>query len=912
MALRKEQVLLLVTAVLLGLLAWMSKSESEAERAARARVESYERLTVPPRVMGDVTSIAAAEVRDPFLKPTRTVPLPPLDLPELAAPPLPRLPIVAPPLRLGPGVAQWHELRIDPDAYPVVLKPDTTAPATSDVGNEGGDPNAAVASDPSAWQLAYDKLETTDGREYWGQILGGDARFERGSSSDDDPLAIRVPFRNSITMRRIDPETGKVIVGEQVFEPTQVQRVLFANTIQNRIALARRRIPPGDAGLRDRERLVARLLGTEGQYAEALDEAESQARAITKIAPAERRGWELMLEVYARTGQFEKQMALFEEMANGPFTSAPFVARERGVLHAHLGLLEDAENYLREAVRKDGNDPRNSLALSRYLSERGRDVEALEMARLARRSLAPSHGEALRFSTLFQLARAALATGQHELASRTTDEASAVASAENLLLLRGAVELAKGNADAARASFVAASASLPDSVMALVGAGVCSFRAKDWDGAYAAFQRAADRDPLERHLALAAQGFMLMLVRDGSGVADAVSRLEQARRMAPLDPYVLYLLGRGYRLAKRYSEAREVLDACLRERFDFVEAAIELARTELEEARLSPAEGFALLENAERLAARACLEEASRAKQHLYPEMLGIVRYHLRKNDRARTAFELSQDWKGDVHAKLWLALLRNRLGHTEEAIAMLRDTSQFIKDPTDPLKVWAESTRKWLSYHRGKRLVKDDFEAQAKHWTVKRNGQNKIRWIFGDGALAVRGEANRELPCYTRYVLDRAGEFVRVALDANFGKTTGARIFLRVSDEREGGRKGPSSTIDARVGFDGRRPFAYLRRGSQENDKTTVKVDAEEKPLLFAVPASGIVRVEIEYEVLVDDDTSDGSLVIRWGGQEVARKKMRFASGNRELYIDVRCEPRLASSVDATFRRFRLVRLGQ
>ncbi|MCA8971227.1 MAG: tetratricopeptide repeat protein [Planctomycetes bacterium] len=913
MALRKEQALLLATGGLLALLVVLSRGAGDSGGTPRAKTKSYERIAIPGRIVSEPAALDAAQARDPFLVPTRTVPLTPLDWPELELPPLPDMPLVRPPLPLGPAVPHYDALRVDPHAFAVVLKPESNEAAPADV-SDGGDVEVSAstttqAGSESAWELTYDRVETTDNRSYWGQVLG-DNRFLQGSTTEGDPRAVSSPFRAPVLLRRVDPETGKIIVAQQTFEPGQVGRVVFANTIDNRIALARRRIPGGEDGLRERERLIARLLGPEGQHPEALDEAVAQARTYIEIAPSDKRGFELLLEVYARTGEFEKEMELLDELAGGPLADAAFVARERGILEARLGLDEVAEEHLREALRKEEGDPRNALALSRYLADHGAESEALRFARLAKSRISPAHAPSLRFDVLFQLARAALAEADVDLAARTLDEASVVASGEQILLLRGSVALAKGDVAGARSAFVSAAASLPDSVEALVGAGICSFLEKNNDEALAAFRNAESRDPLMRQLALAAQGFLMLL--DPARIGDAVAVLERARTVAPRDPYVLYLLGRAFRKSQRYAEAREVLDTCLRQRFDFVEAAMELARVELEEARLGGSGAFELLENAERIAARACSAQLERGKEPLYHELLGIVRYHLRKNDRARVALETAQSQGGEVHSKLWLALLRNRLGHTPEAVAMLRDTAQYIKGEDDPFKAWAEVTQKRLAFHRGKRQLSDDFEAHAAHWRVERKGQEKIRWVFGEGQLAVRGETNTELPCFARYTIDRGGDFVSVSIDADFGATSAAEIYLRVSDEKEAGGGNLRSTIDARLGFNGKYPFAYLRRGAQENEKTTTKFDAQDRPDAFPLRRGEFTTLEIEYEVDVSTDAEEGSMVLRWGGQEIARQKMRIAAGNRELYIDIRCVPKLGSKVDARFAKFRLVRLGQ
>lgn len=911
MRLRKEQVLVIGTLLLLVLLVVFGGGGKDTGKAVSVRTKAYESAQIRESVLVEGAAIDAGKARDWSLRPSLTRPLPPPDWPDLELPPFPGLPLLEPPLDAGPSLRFWFLRRLDPKSFPVALAETPARGAGAQEGPvpDGGQGPSAEQDDASSSNSRnYDRIVLKDGGVKWGRVLG-DNRFAYGELHPDKRLTVLPPFSTDVPVRVMNPEKGTVTVQRFPLRADQIAEITFANTIQNRIAMTRRRIPPGDTGLRDRERFIHELLIVERDYPEALEQAETQANEYIAAAPGSSRGYELLAQVYALTGQLEKQLELYEKLGQGEFKSHAFVARGLGVLKHRLGLHEDAERHLRDAVQLDRNEPISRLALSRFLLDQRRAKEAVVEARAARRLLVPGMSAQENHVILAHLVRALLAVGQNDEAHRALTDAEAQSTEPELLHLKGCVLYAKGQYPEALTAFKEAAAVLPLYATPLVGAGLCSFHGKEHAAAMELFRQAVDRDPLQRHLAVVAEAFMLLL--SPGRTADAVARAEDALRIAPRDPYVMYLLGRAYREAGRLEEARTALNACLGEYHDFVEAMAELAWTQLLEARGGSRDSLELLLGAERLAARCVAEDASRGKLWIYQDLLGVIRYHLNKNEPARKAFVASEEWGGSQHTKIWLALLRNRLGHIDDAIVGLRQVWQFIRNEEDPLKLYADQTRRLLQFHRGKRLFRDGFTAKGKHWEVVRAGQTRINWRVADGAFRVRGQATRHGATMARFRVDPAKDFLEAEISLRVGTGNDAPVLFRITDERKIGSGKVSSSFECKAGVNFRGGWVYLRTGRHENDKTTTKLRAEDREELRLRPGEE-ARIRVEHFKGIDGAARRGDLIVSWNGTEVARRPLSLsASSNRPLFIELRVEVDIGQKVDASFDDFRLIRIG-
>ena len=922
MKLRKEQVLCLLAVALAALLFVTGGSDGPQSKKVKAKTKKYDSITLP------VDALAAADAarkiadqRDVFRRPSRTQPLPPLDWPELELPRLATLPLLEPPLSHGPLLSHWHLLRLDREAFAVQLTDPTSLNSSADAASSSSDQEVADSSTTGQgdgqdqgedWSRSWDRVDTTDGRSYWGRVLGKDP-LALGTASSEFPMSVVPAFGGQVLLRRVDPEKGRVIAPRWPFRPEDIKKITFANNIRNRIGMRRRRIPPGDAGLRDRERYMRELVTVERQHPEALDEAEIQAKEYIQAAPNSGRGYELEAFVYSATGQLEKETALYDRLAQGPFKGAAFVRRGRGVLASRLGLHEDAERFLREAVSIDQTDPSNHLALSRFLYGRGRGKEALASARSARQLVVPGMDPAFDLAIRKHLLSCLLGVGDAQAAQNALNDAKGIGNDPELILLEACTTYARGDREAAFGLFTSAATVLPDSATARIGVGLCAFHAKQYDTAMAAFRQAEQRDPLERHRAIAAQAFVLLLTKGRT--AEAIARAEEARTIAPDDPYVLYLLGCAFHVAGDYERASQNLDACLRDHFDFVDAMAELARTKLDAGLEGGSDALLSFETAERLCSRAVAEGHKHGKLWKHPYLLGVIRYHLGKarNVAARQAFELARKWGNKIEVPIWLALIRNRQGHSDEAITKLRQIWQGIREPDHPLKIYADKTRKILAQHQGKRVFSDGFVGIGKHWQVQQNGQRRISWRSIDDVLVCKGPSRLRAATVLRYKLDPSKSFVEVSVDLERGQANTTPVALRITTPS--GRSNQNSSFELKVGLaggtDDRECMLYLRDGRNETKKNTTRIYGRDEPKLKLAPGQR-VRIHVSYELPVGARSNQGVLTVRWGGNVILRKSgVRWPTTNTWFNIDLHVDGDEGGEVDFKFDNFRLVRFG-
>jgi tetratricopeptide (TPR) repeat protein len=912
MSLRKEQGLLLATVAVIALLFAMGRGSQAGVGKATVRRATYRSQAVPGAVVTDALKGSVARARDLFLKPSLTSPLPPLDWPELPLPRFPDLPLIEPPLPLGPDIAHWYLRRVTPVA--VTLAQDASEPSSSPAsGNSGSGSNGGGGQDsllPEELAETYDRVKL-NGKDQWGYVLGSN-KHARGRIVDGKPLALQGPFHRPLELRTINVKSGKVQMQRlpiDVDALAGVTEIEFANNVNNRIAIRRRHIPAGPPGLDARQRFVDDLLTLEREHAEALEEAEAQARKHVEIQPNSARGRELLARVYSETGRLEKEAALYDELAKGDFKQFAFVPRGRGVLAMRLGLFEDAERWLTEAVNRDRTDARNWLELSRCLSRLGRGEEALKAVREARALVAPGMPARRELAVKSWLVRTLLAVGKDVEAERALIEAKNVRTEDPAQsMLEGTVLYAKKSWESALEAFRTAAARVPTSAVALIGAGLCHFHLKQWNEAMAAFRGAATRDPLDRHLALCAQAFLLLQTE--GRVSDAVARCEEAERMAPNDPFVLYLLGRAYRQSDRLGEARAKLETCLAEHHDFVEAMAEKAYAHLLEARQGAAQ---LLIDGERLAARTVQVDAARGKQPVYQDLLGVQRYHLRRNDAARRAFQASQQWGGDLHPKLWLALLRNRSGHVDDAITGLRNVWQFIRDEKAPFKVYSDGVMKMLQYHRGKRVFKDEFNGVNKQWLQVKKGQRRLVWNVNGGRLKVAGQASSDQDSYWRFSVEPGQDFVSASLRVGVGDNihTNTSAVFRLSDQRPMGGGRMQTNFQLELGYSLGNSYLFLQDGRQPTQKNQVMKRGPELGADLRTGQSVLVGIEVDRGI--DGTSAKPTLVVTWDGREILRRDCRSLNmRSKPLQLDLLIKNQNSARVDAWFDEFRLVRLGK
>ncbi|MGA0059618.1 MAG: tetratricopeptide repeat protein [Planctomycetota bacterium] len=482
MNIRKEPALFVVVAALAAWI-WSGQSTQRLPRSANTRSMELEAAADPAVVLADLAGReAAASGRDLFREPTEATPLPPRDLPF---PPLVALPVVAMPLSPGQDAGAWYQLRIDGgDPTPHEF----AAPAASAGGNESGDlgPGGGESDQGLPDEVMIERFDRIwlvgGGRPFFGNIL----------HQDKLSLPPGGPFLETVRFESVSRQTGRVS-GTLEFEPAKVERIAFAESLENAIALRKRDLPTGPAGLVPREEFLRFLLDAAREREWVWKEAEEQAAAIFAVAPDE--GYRAKLRVQRAKGDLAAELAIFQDL---PTDRADRAARwrEQGSFEARLGLPKDAEEHLRLAVTKGPTDARSNAALAEFLLARGRSEEAVPFAEAAARSAAQVTDEGDRFDVIRTWVAALLAVGRVEDAQLAVTRATTGPAAEQAYL-RGAVHYASGELEQAVTQFEKAADELPR-LDAVLGLGACALREGRFDEARQLFARVPDEAPALR------------------------------------------------------------------------------------------------------------------------------------------------------------------------------------------------------------------------------------------------------------------------------------------------------------------------------------------------------------------------------------------------------------------------------
>ncbi|GEM_PF-2956118 len=941
----KEQVLFGITLALL-LLLWTGRESRKPSSRLRLTSLEYEEPRMPVRVWVSGTPRTLEDApRDLFLKPSETVPLPPLDLPP---PPFPHgaFPVLPPPTRPGPDPAHLYLLRLRPGEVRVASAGEAAenpgeertetpeggqgeAPKTGDeteggkdseteeAGEEGEDPAGVPQEDPTAsWKAGFDQLmRVGDSRPLWG-FLRDPQRYGIGRPDPADLLTLRGPFKRPVLFQEYDPAKGKPKFGAPIpVPPEQVREVTFADTLKNRIEMEKRRIPAGGPGLQDREDFILRLLNEYRDYPQAPEEAVVQARIYMEDAPHARRGPELLAEVLFRSGLLEDLAAFLDaELKGGSFADDAFVHRYRAALDLTLGLEDRAESSLRTAIDRDPTDPRGFHDLAAFYLRQGRGEEALRMAREARKREVPSMRPRRIFEIRSMLAACLLAVGDWEEAERRIHEAMDPAlELPYLKFLQGIALAGKGDDAGAYASLSEASGALEGSVEPDLGILVPALRAGSPPGDLSSAEKESS---LDRPRVRAALAFLLDL--EGK-VEEASTRIQESLTGDPTDPYALYLAGRIHRRNGRYTEALEALDRCLRGGRGYYQAMAEMALCLYEQALQSPEDAAEQLRRASHFADRMLEVEARRGtKAWIFHDLAGVIRYALGENEYARRAFKESEtlDPKGGVHARIFQALIQYRQGRTDEALGLLRDLQQVLRDKEDPYRRYVDDVLARILDHRSKRLFQDGFDAstRARHWVLHRKGQTRLTWTQSEGRLRVSGRSGGENPGFCRYTLEDVQDFVEVGVDLRVAEDFGGRtLALRITDEdpEEGGRKAGSG-FRILLGFRRNGPYAAVFEGGGGKKKEPEEMLAEDFPEGVG-PRRGGDPVHVEVRLVKSDDSRRATVevLLAIDGREVMRRKLarlRTARG-RPLFFDLLVEGPSGSRLHGSFDDFHLIR---
>ena len=810
---RKEHAVLFVTVIVLGMLA--------RGRLTKTSLRGSRRVGVSPELAAhpipDLAECLPGEgikrgnfARDLFRAPRDTSPLPFL---ALVMPPLETLETLAPPTAFGPGPAAYNLFLRRPleERAPVAglfelsqstsdefvgidfEEPKTPEPARS----PEVDAERARAERFAALGYTVDTAETNTEPEF-DSTLTSEERAERtaaykrlydwvyvgslkfGHIQNEDRYALEARPEDSILFAEVDPSTGLARFGAQAaieYDRNRVSEFGFADTPANAIELERRRF---GATLRPAELDSAlgfadRCVMIRSEAPRALEVAEEIYTLAIEVAQGDPRPELGLAACYEAGFRFEEAFAIYEKLIAAGDDKDALVLARRADLLARLRLFDRAEAGYREALRFGRTDWQALWRYGRFLRERGRIDEALDiLARACKYEPTTSETKTLRAGLRTDHAWAQLEGGDPAQArdwfqrALAADSGFGLASA-GLVCAQLYVSDSDGSAnDVLGAELEGAGFDL------LLALGMTKLETQDWASAKANLELAVDADPFRAFQAWRA----LSWLAESTGYPEeALAYAELAFANAPDDPYTLYQRGRLLVAADDLEEAERNFKAALDRELDMVDALVglgELARIQGQH------------EAAERYFERALSLEPARAVVH---SRRGLNLLQLGEEQRAedsfREALRLDTELASAANGLAWCVYLS---GDSVEATTQFADLVERRRNEpdADAAKVYAEDQIRRINDNESKEIWSDRFERRAgerigKGWLKEE--PHGLVISLQDGALQLRGQARSE--GRTRiYQEISAGRFVSFEANVRIASSTRARVGIFLSRE--------------------------------------------------------------------------------------------------------------------------------
>lgn len=805
MKLRREQVLLLVTAALVAFLGWSNRERARrAPSSKSAEPPELERFAVPDATLALPAAARAARrggARDLFTPPRDTEPLlplalerpPSLSLPALAPVPWPGLEarVMGALLRAPSGgeakTESVPELFSGPEDVEALVEQTEADGATSSKPGSPSKPSAAVAL------TADERLARMEGyrKVYdWVRLGAGDPLFGRITNADRFRLSRRP--KEPIQFVEVLPETGLERLPGQAptaFERERVVEFGFAATPANWIAAKRSELddplPPTQLGaaLDLGERCLELRLEADNALAVAAEVfALAGASSDGQLSPTARLG---LAHVHEAAFRFDAAFREYTALRD-KFPVDAEVRSALGALEARFHLFDSAEANLREAAKLARANWRVQLALGQFLLARGRAREALEPLGLAFAAEPGAAGDKrVRAQIRCALGRAAFAVGQlddarvHFERALQADESYALAHAG-----RAAVELVAAGTGNRRAS--PGGTELDSGLAELAyNEALLALRAGQWVAARDGLRKALELEPLEAARALGALSYLASVTGWGE---EALRLGEEAREADPTDAWIHYHLGRLDLERGELSSAAACLRAALAAQADFPDALALLA-----ELALQQRDG----EAAERYYERALLFEPQRAELHARRGWNALERGNAAAAEESLRAALASEPDSPLARAGLaWLAYARGDSAKAINALAELEDQRRNLPE-NEPYRAWCKRQIARIQDHESKVLWRDAFERRElkREWEVEEGAGPLVQ--IADGIVRLQGQfsqngAARLLRSY------EPGDFVAIEASITIDPSNNSMVGLFLSKERR--RSAGSKEVNAFV----------------------------------------------------------------------------------------------------------------
>lgn len=802
MAIRQEQIVLVVTVLLLGVFVWRS-APGEVRRSRKRSADGPEfvdlRAPDPALALPEARTAAVREgegeaaPRDLFSQPRDTQPLPPLSFVD---PPLPELSGLRPPGAPGPSPRHFGEL-LRASAAPEQV-PGLFVEAEEDLSDDSlfddelaGDGSlvgamSELAGDSSKVALSPDeRAALVDGWKKlydWIRVDAGEPLFGRIANQDRFGLVHR--SGEAIRFTQIDPRTGLERfpgMDPVTYERERVIEFRFADTASNFVQIQRREfvedMRPGR--YQDLLAFAERCIELRLEAREALEVAAEMfalAGANSQGDPAPTLGLARCYEAAFRFEEaYDVYLGLLDEFAHRAEVHVGLAE-----LEARLRLFDSAEERLREAERIDRLSWRVQHAFGRFLHARGREDEALAHLELAYQvEPADPLASATRAAIRADLGRVQLAVGKPREAWASFERALQ-AAADTPAALAGKLASARLLDDegydigAARADAEAAGIEAADFELLLSG-GLAAVDAGEPADARDLLQQAVQADTLRSAEAL---GSLAWLAETSGYPEEAYRYVELAYESDPQDAWILFQRGRLLAARDDLAGAREAFVAALDLEIDFVDALVALGDLSRREEDLAAADLY--LE-------RALSIDPERAEVHA---LRGAILLQLGDLARAEESLRAALDVESDqplAHAGLaWLAYRRGDAERSVRLFAELGDRRRALPE-TDPYRVFAKSQIERIQDHLSKEVWSDRFERRELRnaWLSEESAGPQAALV--DGVLTLAGDfrENGTSRVFREYA---APDFISIEAMLSVPPDNNSRVGLFVAKERRRG----------------------------------------------------------------------------------------------------------------------------
>ncbi|TAJ24845.1 MAG: tetratricopeptide repeat protein [Planctomycetota bacterium] len=856
---RKEPIVFLIAAGLVGVVAFRALGRADG-RGVTSRGETPElvRHAAPDVARYLPRADERLIARDPFVPPSNTRPLPPL---ELQALPLPRAWALFPPADFAPAPRLWSrllavvpEVREVPELFAAAVEASAggaqaeAAELLAQFGalssGAGVDANTdlrgVVRSDKSDGKASETpeeraaRLESYRTLYDWIQVNEYDPLF--GAIRNRDRLGLNHADRagEPIQFEELDPATGtpRMPGAKPIdYDRARVRSFGFADTVANRLDLRRHAL-----GARLSRSLYLQALDLADDCVaarldapRALSIAEELYRSLAELDPEDPAPRLGLGRCYEAGFDFERALATYEDLARQFDHRALPHVRLAGLYERFL-LFEKAEAELDLALARERSSYEVQWARGRYFLARGRERDALAALELAAR-FAPDDPDrkSERVAIRIDYGRALVANGELAAARDVLRTAVAAESANqpalvgwiSAVMLEGG-DVAKALADAqslgsAAAAWLAgggaANAALPNAEPELLLlAGLLDLRAGRFTEARDQFVRARGADPLREAAALCATSWLAEIC---GATEEAWSSIENAYLADPSDAWVLYQRGRLARARDDAQAAEAMLQAALGREIDCEAVLVELGRLCHDQGRYAEADRY--YDQALRLSPK-------RASSHV---LRGVAALEAGDLGAARKAFDaaLALD-PNEPTAAAGVAWCIYRSGNPKEALIQLRalDDRRRALPETDPWRAWAIAQVKRIADHLDKTLWTDRFDRTTlkNNWTSDEGAGPIVAML--DGTVKIEGQFKEPGQVRVFQTFKSASQFVSIEASVFIAPGSQARVGLFVAREKERA-KGRELTAEARVSrhSEGQLQVRFIKAGEAEAPESDI-----------------------------------------------------------------------------------------